>query len=202
MTTETKKVKGGPQADINDFWAKFATKKPRKVTSIFPRFLYASILPEHPDPRGIASARNAAESYEAAAKECRDKVEKIVRECYRTNEKFTDSDFDIESDFDHFPRNCLDGLEYENEEAAKNDEAQAAAGSSRSGDVAGVKGPGGDPARRQHRVVVGKQTKNGVEAGEFYSPCAIHRVEWIFQKPQFTIDGYSSSDIQQGGNGS
>lgn len=35
----------------------------RKVTSIFPRLLYSSLLLEHPDPRGISSSRNAADSY-------------------------------------------------------------------------------------------------------------------------------------------
>jgi len=32
-------------------------------------------------------------------------------------------------------------------------------------------------------------------------PGSVHRVSWIFEKPQFTVNGYSSSDIMQGRNG-
>src|SRR5688500_11379484 len=91
-----------PQEAVHDFWDKYFTTKPGKVTSIFPRSLYASLLPLGL-PRGASSARNAAESYEAAAQECRDKVERIVKEARRNNEKFTDPDFDIESDWS---QNC------------------------------------------------------------------------------------------------
>lgn len=86
-----------PQELVSDFWSKFFAKKQGKVTSIFPKSLYASLLPSLKDPRGTASSRNAAESYESAANECREKVKRIVRECHRTNEKFTDPDFDIEA---------------------------------------------------------------------------------------------------------
>jgi hypothetical protein len=41
----------------------------------------------------------------------------------------------------------------------------------------------------------------GVEAGAWFSPGSIHRIEWIFDSPQFTVDGFSSSDIRQGGDG-
>lgn len=174
------------QAGINDFWSKFSTKKPSKVTSIFPRLLYASILPEHPDPRGIASAVNAAASYEAAAKECREKVHKIVGECHRTNEKFTDGDFDIESDLDWW-RNCLDGLEYE-AEAVPTPAPAAAAGSRGSSPSRGVVAP---------RIWdgVGRRDVNA------YAPGSVHRLDWVFKDPKFTIDGFSSSDINQGSNG-
>lgn len=181
MTTQVKPA-STPQAGINDFWSKFATKKPSKVTSIFPRLLYASILPEHPDPRGIASARNAADSYEAAAKECREKVEKIVRECHRTNEKFTDGDFDTESDFDG-RRNCLNGLEYQDEEDG------------------GKRSRSSSPSGRRRDDIRGTMRKKGVEMREEYRPCSVHRLEWIFKEPRFTIDGFSSSDIHQGSNG-
>lgn len=169
-----------PQGGINEFWSKFSTKKPSKVTSIFPRLLYASLLPQHPDPRGISSTQNAAESYEAAAKECREKVERIVRECHRTNEKFTDSDFDIECDE---RQNCLKGLEYvEEDEKADNERSER---------------PDGEQQRR-----LGFSGNDGVASGESYFPGSVHRLDWIFRDdPQFTIDGFSSSDIQQGGNG-
>ena len=76
----------GPQEELNDFWEKLITKKPQKVTNIFPSSLYANLLPRKSQP-GTAKGQNAAESYEAAAKECRARVEQIIRECERTNEK-------------------------------------------------------------------------------------------------------------------
>lgn len=172
-----------PQGGINEFWSKFSSKKPSKVTSIFPRLLYASLLPQHPDPRGIGSAKNAALSYEAAAKECRERVERIVRECHRTNEKFTDGDFDIESDSP--PYNCLVGLVYEDEDENKEGEDNK--------DDANLEG--------NMRSRLRQPQKEGVEAGECYFPGSVHRLDWVFKDPQFTIDGFSSSDIQQGGNG-
>ncbi len=67
-----------PQELVGEFWDKFFTKKPGKVTSIFPRSLYATLLPPSPG-RGASSVRNAAESYEAAARDCREKVKRIIR---------------------------------------------------------------------------------------------------------------------------
>ncbi|CAK7232964.1 hypothetical protein SBRCBS47491_008447 [Sporothrix bragantina] len=54
-----------------------------------------------------ASTSNAAASYETAAQACRAAVARIVRECHRTNEKFTDPAFNLEVDPQ---RNCLRGL--------------------------------------------------------------------------------------------
>ncbi|KXJ89257.1 hypothetical protein Micbo1qcDRAFT_165318 [Microdochium bolleyi] len=34
-----------------------------------------------------------------------------------------------------------------------------------------------------------------------YYPGSVHRIDWIFDSPRFTVGGYSSSDIKQGGNG-
>lgn len=139
-----------PQEAVHEFWDKYFTKKPGKVTSIFPRSLYASLLPRSL-PRGVSSARNAAESYEAAAKECREKVARIVKECYRANEKFTDLDFNIESDW---YQNCLKGLI--RPESGENDSTV-----------------GSDPG-------------------------SVHRIDWIFDNPEFTRGGYDASDIKQG----
>lgn len=32
-------------------------------------------------------------------------------------------------------------------------------------------------------------------------PGSVHRIDWIFEKPSFTVDSYSSSDVKQGANG-
>ena len=67
-----------PQQALNAFWDNFITKKPGKVTSIFPHSLYANLLP----PKHLKNAavnRNAAESYKIAAEECRKKVRRIEK---------------------------------------------------------------------------------------------------------------------------
>jgi hypothetical protein len=180
-----------PQEIVHEFWDRYFTKKPGKVTSIFPRALYATLLPPVLPRDGAHSARNAAESYEAAARACRDQVRRIIRECHRTNEKYTDPDFDIESDWS---KNCLNGLiraESSAEETPAKKEGEA--GSRRRG----------SPVRR---------SKAGVEVAGFrghsvgdstvaYEPGSFHRLDWIFEAPQFTVDGFSSSDIKQGENG-
>jgi hypothetical protein len=80
--TKKKDLTKTPQELVSEFWDKFFSKKPGKVTSIFPRSLYATLLPPS-ESKGLSSARNAEESYEAAAKECRERVARIVRECNR-----------------------------------------------------------------------------------------------------------------------
>ncbi|KAK0732675.1 hypothetical protein B0T21DRAFT_369452 [Apiosordaria backusii] len=263
-----------PQELIHEFWDRYFTKKPGKVTRIFPRSLYSSILPlSLEDGQPARSARNAAESYETAAKECREKVQRIIRECHRTNEKFTDPDFDIEWDLDD---NCLNGLvrfdwdDYDCCDDTGNavsadrfkrsldtlvesnalgssgtvpldpgvvrgyiaDDPWAAlfgsfatkgggqgaavtkgsaAGQSGQGQAqqqqAAQKGvlPHGKNAPRHHidprSGNKSTKSKNGVKAGEWYNPGSKHRLDWIFSSPQWTIDGYSSSDIKQGSNG-
>ncbi|KAL5877297.1 hypothetical protein ACKVWC_006456 [Pyricularia oryzae] len=134
-----------PQEHVSAFWDSFFTKKPGKVTSIFPRSLYQSLLPLEKVSLS-SSSQNAALSYEAAARECRERVKRIVREAHRTNEKFTDPDFDLAMDY---CRNTLDGL----------------------------------------------RSKSDFNTG------SVHRVDWIFENPQFTINGYEASDIVQGAIG-
>lgn len=75
-----------PQEALNDFWENLITKTPGKVTNIFPPSLYANLLPSKKKV-DVAKGKNAAESYQAAADECRARVKRIVRECHRTNEK-------------------------------------------------------------------------------------------------------------------
>jgi len=232
-----------PQELVSEFWDKFFSKKPGKVTSIFPRALYATLLPPS-QPKGLSSARNARESYEAAAAECRERVRRIVRECNRTNEKFTDADFDIEADNDD---NCLNGLVRDAGTGADPDAGLAvSAGQLRRslntlvdsnvlgpgaqvpvdigqmrnyvndsnpwaalfgdddtgtrGRLGGTRGPNPRP-QADRRPQPPAASRRGVEAGECYNPGSIHRVDWIFESPRFTVDGFAASDIKQGGNG-
>ncbi|KAK1980520.1 calpain family cysteine protease [Colletotrichum cereale] len=237
-----KRNKKAPQEILSDFWDKFHSKHPGKVTSIFPRSLYASLLPAF-QARGASSTRNAQESYEAAARECREKVKRIVRECDRTNEKYTDADFDIERD----PyQNCLNGLVRDSDFGPGGGGGGAAddGPSVSSWDIknsfdtlaaAQVLGPNStlpvDPAvvsrflgssddiwsllasaTRGSGARAGVRSgpvkgsakaseRQGVRGSERYGPGSIHRLDWIFDSPQFTVNGYSSSDIKQGANG-
>jgi hypothetical protein len=105
-----------PQQDINDFWAKFTTKHPGKIFTILPDNLYAKRAAAH-TPKGSIPGQNAVASYEEAVDACKKKVDKIVKECRRLNQKYRDPHFDIESDFKRsqmfpeIPQDCLTALD-------------------------------------------------------------------------------------------
>lgn len=254
-----------PQELVSDFWDRFFSKKPGKVTSIFPRALYATLLPPS-QPAGLSSARNVRESYVAAARECRERVRRIARECGRTNEKFADPDFDIEADANH---NCLNGLVRDDVgrpafEGAfgspvsagqlrrsldtlvdssvlgpgaqvpvdigrmrdfisdsdpwaallcggGGDDDPSSSRGRRNGRGPSTTGPQGGTERGELAQARGLEPRRSTKAvrrkpgvigaGETYSPGSIHRVDWIFESPQFTVDGFAASDIKQGRNG-
>ena len=206
--TASKKGKKTAQEVLSDFWDKFNTKKPGKVTSIFPKSLYKTILPPiHPD--GARSARNASESYEAAAKECRERVEQIKQECHSNNEKFTDPDFDIERDYSN---NCLNGLVRGGDDTGDTAESRPPVSSWEvknsletlaQSQMLGESGRIPVDANALSKIIGGGDDyhRGGVSSGDSYYPGAIHRVDWIFEDPKFTVSGYSSSDIKQGANG-
>ncbi|KLU81664.1 calpain-9 [Magnaporthiopsis poae ATCC 64411] len=186
-----------PQEHVSEFWDKFFTKKPGKVTSIFPRRLYATLLP--PDcSRGTATTRNAAESYEAAARECRERVRRAVRDCRLKNEKYTDPDFDIEADPE---KNCLNGLIRSDPYLPCSDDSDCEA-TGEAGNAAAATREQGRPKAAAAAATDAPRRGRGVRAeGTYYSPGSVHRVHWIFDSPRFTVDGYSASDIKQGQNG-
>ncbi|KAF2122378.1 hypothetical protein BDV96DRAFT_482899 [Lophiotrema nucula] len=186
-----------PQDVLNEFWDNLITKKPGKVTNIFPPSLYANLLPPTRQP-GPARGKNAAESYQAAADECRARVKRIVRECHRTNEKFTDPDFDVEGDLGI--NNCLEGL-------MRNFYDAPLGGSSvspgRLGEALATLAESNllvAPTMAVDLNNVAKILDNNSDR-ESEGPQAVHRIDWIFEKPSFTVNGFSSSDVQQGANG-
>lgn len=111
--------KQAPQRGVDQFWDKFTTKHPGKVFTILPDNLYAKRAAAHA-PKGSIPGQNAVASYTEAAESCRKKVEKIVKECRRLNQKYRDPHFDIESDFKRtqlypeVPPDCLTTLNEEN----------------------------------------------------------------------------------------
>ncbi|EMC99760.1 hypothetical protein BAUCODRAFT_30166 [Baudoinia panamericana UAMH 10762] len=105
----TKDCQKPPQEVINDFWSGFKSAWPGKISSVLPDNYRAKRLRQRPD--ADEGSHNAVESYEEAARICRQKVDKIVKECRRVNQKYRDPHFDIEQDFYQatFP-DCLRGL--------------------------------------------------------------------------------------------
>lgn len=191
-----------PQALLSKFWSKYHTKAPGKITSIFPRDLYEPLLPNSGTIH--RKSRNAAQSYEAARSECRALVRAAVAECERTNAKFTDPDFDIETDFSVEDDNCLFGLfrswDFDDDEddddydrrKVKTWHVKRSYETQKDGDRTGL------GIRYRQRYI-------GDDANSFANgprrPGSVHRLSWIFESPQFTVDGYSSSDIKQGSIG-
>lgn len=191
---------GAPQEAINEFWENLITKKPAKVTKIFPSSLYAHLLPPPRRP-GTVTGKNAAESYQAAAKECRARVQRIVKECLRTNEKFTDPDFDIE---DLADKNCLEGLMYWYKDPPVAP-TSASMRPSRLGSALNTLIQSevmlNNAAAVDFPMLANVLNSNSLISKDDDGPGSVHRVDWIFEKPQFEIDGFSSSDVVQGSNG-
>jgi hypothetical protein len=178
-----KKVRDPPQIAIESFWGRFLAKEPSRATLIFPEALYNTLLPTHTSPDGTSSSCNAAESYEAAAQECRERVARIVKECKRTNEKFTDTEFDICEDFTHTTRNCLEGLKREKEKKAS---------SATSEDDEVENEPMGPNSMQPDSPEPQPQASSATKPG------SVRRVPWIFKKPQFTVGGFSGTAFKQG----
>ncbi|KAF2837664.1 cysteine proteinase [Patellaria atrata CBS 101060] len=146
--------KQAPQKSIDEFWDKFTTKTPGKCFTILPDNLYARRAAANAS-KGVIPGQNAVASYEEAAAACRTKVEKIVKECRRINQKYRDPHFDIEADFKRWmqmgaPPDCLTTLD---------------------------------------------ETRNSLR------PMSVHRVEDIFERPSFFIEGATASDVRQGNDG-
>lgn len=194
-----------PQALVSKFWSRYHAKAPGKVTSIFPRSLYEPLLPNFDTSQ--SRTRNAAHGYEQARSECRARVQAVVAECERTNSKFSDPDFDIETDFSVRTDNCLHGLvrEWEsgcNEESDRSNKIRAWQ-VKLSLDTLKDSGVLGND---KLEIDVGNLRKYLGQDDSCYSmaptrPGSVHRLSWIFESPQFTVDGFSSTDIKQGGSG-
>ena len=89
----------------------FTTKFPGKVHSILPSDIYAKSKASK-TKKGIITGQRTVKSYDQAASECKHAVDKIVKECKRVNHRYRDPHFDIEWDLKQNHRDCLDGLEY------------------------------------------------------------------------------------------
>ncbi|KKY23215.1 putative calpain family cysteine protease [Diplodia seriata] len=198
VPTKKKQPSCPPQQTLDEHWERFITKTPGKITRIFHPSLYANLLPQT-FPKTLTGNISATASYEAAKEACERKVQRIVRECRRTNEKWSDPDFDIESDFG--TNNCLNSLVDTSTSAPSDsvttDELQNALTTLTSVDPALFK-----PVQEvsvPSLLSVFQNTRGG--GGMAPPPESVHRVDWIYDAPSFTINGFGVSDVQQGGTG-
>lgn len=100
-----------PQDTLKQFWNHFNTKYPGKVFTVLPDNPYVRTKEASLSQRGGAGKDyETARTYEQAKKECEVAVNRIVRECERVNQKYTDVHFDIEFDLKCGRRDYLDGL--------------------------------------------------------------------------------------------
>lgn len=201
-----RKSKLHPQAIVSRFWTKYHCKTPGKVTSIFPRKLYKGLAPSSETSSG--DVHNAGHSYAAARAECGAMVRKIVTRCEQTNSRFTDFDFDIETDHWLGERNCLYGLGRPQEDDSDSDDddldPRRMNKSWKTVMKSGILMPTTQVNLHQLQRYLGTSSSDSELPSRRRStmtPMSVHRVDWIFENPQFTIDGYSSSDIKQGACG-
>lgn len=104
-----KKEKPHPQTKMKKFWKNFDPEYTGKVTQV---------LPDRITDRDLSAvtlvgeiAHRAVKSYEDAKESCIRDVKRIIKECRASNQKYTDSHWDIERDLKITrARDCLDGL--------------------------------------------------------------------------------------------
>jgi hypothetical protein len=186
-----------PQETLNEFWDGLISKTPGKVFQIFPRSLYANLLP-HIGAEGASSHERASASYEAARDECKQKVDRIVKECHRTNEKFTDPDFDIENDWE---KNCLEGLSIDTSTSSYNPASVGGKSLKDALDTLVTSQILGENSSVSINIAALQTALEDNDDDDYSGPGTVHRVDYIYDDPSFVVDGFSSSDVQQGANG-
>lgn len=215
-----KRTKLHSQAMVSRFWSKYNSKTPGKVTSIFPQILYKGLISGLDTPH--LNKRNASQSYEAARSECLAMVRAAVAQCERTNERFCDTEFDIEADFSMLQDNCLNGLdsaEYIEISSDDDDDYVRPSTNTTSGKGSAPFWPLEDAQKVKQSVrtlresgllhnpsinvdVYRLESYIGLPETPKWSsqhrPKSVHRLSWIFESPQFNAGGFSSSDIKQG----
>lgn len=167
---------------------------------------------------------STARSYEEAAELCKAKVEKIVKECRRINQKYRDPHFDLEFDLKMGQNNCLTGLDNEKPEESSSEESSSDDKRRQRRRGKGKKGGrrGSVPSDREEKLRLGVEVeqadgngkakeeqrsrgigmwrRDGVLSGAF-RPRAVKRVTEIFDDPKFYIDGPTANDVRQGRDG-
>lgn len=204
-----------PQSAISRLWHQYHSRTPGKVTSIFPRELFKNLVRGADEPH--SDKNNAFKSYEKARDECMAKFHKAVDHCERTNTRYCDSEFDIEADFFSKDFDCLRGLvrpEFSDDSSDDDDDyrrprRRGSAGPRQVKQSLRTLQDSGLLADQQvtvnmhslERYVSPQYPPPPSRSGSRTLPKSVHRLDWIFENPKFTVDGFSSSDIKQGGVG-
>ncbi|KAK0638782.1 hypothetical protein B0T16DRAFT_431877 [Cercophora newfieldiana] len=200
-----------PQKKIDEFWKKFTTKAPGKATTLLPasptvrsaRRNAPKETPSHP----------ASASFSEAAALCKAKVDKIIAECRRVNQKYRDPHFDLEFDLKTAKRDCLESLDNTKDESSsdESDSDSYHSGSHSGGrrrhrrrrrrerDAAGVGTGAGAGLRNGDGDAEGRP--HGRTPGSRFAPKSVKRVGEIFDDPKFYIDGPTANDVRQGRDG-
>ncbi|KXX79311.1 Calpain-B [Madurella mycetomatis] len=181
-----------PQKKIDAFWDSFTTKAPGKVTTILPKNVLAERLAKRSAAKDLAGGRSrtASTSYEEAAALCRAKVDKIVAECRRVNQKYRDTHFDLEYDLRTGRRHCLESLS----------NIRADNGTSDSDSIIDRPPPGVPPGPPPPPPPPPSSSTND-PPGYRFDPKSVKRVGEIFDDPKFFIDGPTAHDVRQGEDG-
>jgi len=159
------------QRSIDRFWSRFTSSNPSKPWLILPNNTYPNRLSTYHRLDSPEPGRNALHSYDAAREQCVAKVDKIVKECRRLNQKYRDPHFDIEADFRQWRAAC---------------------------DAAAEAGAYVETAVPFSDCLMGL-IEDG--EGSKLHPASVKRVEDIFEDPRFFIEGATASDIRQGREG-
>lgn len=171
----------------------------------------------------MGGGTNAQASFEEAAAICRAKVEKIVQECRRVNQKYRDPHFDLEYDLKTGRRDCLESLSNENfiDFSSSDSDSDYHHPRPRSHSRR-RRGDYGDRDRYQdtgshEKGQIKSKTKSKAKAdqgdgaslsspqgrmpGSKFRPASVKRVGEIFDDPKFYIEGPSANDVRQGRDG-
>ena len=87
-----------PQEAIDKFWKRYSSSSPAKVFTVLPQHQHSTRQAESNDNLNdeAKSGEPVSVSYNRATAECKAKVEKIVKECFASNQKYRDPHFDME----------------------------------------------------------------------------------------------------------
>lgn len=167
----------------------------------------------------MGGGTNAQASFEEAAAICRAKVEKIVQECRRVNQKYRDPHFDLEYDLKTGRRDCLESLSNENfidfsSSDSDSDYSHLPRPRSRSrrhrrdyGDRNQDTLKAEDQIKTKKKIKgdegdgVSQLSPQGRMPGSKFRPASVKRVGEIFDNPKFFIDGPTANDVRQGRDG-
>ena len=125
-------------------------------------------------------------------------LEEIAGRVLTHHVQFTDPEFDIESDL--WQKNCLEGLmkSYDDPIASSSSVSPGRLGEA----LATLVDSNLLDAGSMNISLQAAARVLGPEASSDSStPGSVHRIEYIFDKPAFTVDSFSSSDVKQGANG-